>query len=367
VIGKFCADDCLPSMHSRVTLDCNRLGGLPIFPIHTDYAEKFRIFYNTTLPPLLICSECKAPKYLIAQFIDPQNTTHLSIYYIFVCNTAACIKKSSLEDRKARSYYAFSLDIPRPPVSQPLEIAKEPLEIPEKLTTIGLDDCLRKLNLSFQINPSLPSDRTAAKKEEWTGMLMSDHTSCFPPVFLAFKEFDLPNNDDTSMNAEAQDDYSIHSEDDYIEEEEFDNTDDNAMQFIEEALSEEFSSFQNEVDKQPWQCIRFAPGYPLPSGPLPEETAGPKCFLCGSVMQFTFQIMPAFFQCLDTESFYNKVDPDKNELASKSPPSLVDLLDTKSMEWSTLLVYRCPSCELQPLRETQLVMRELRLVFQMDI
>jgi len=85
-------------------------------------------------------------------------------------------------------------------------------------------------------------------------------------------------------------------------------------------------------------------------------------------MHFTFQIMPAFFQCIDTESFYNeKHSRESPSECNRTSSTILDLLDTRSMEWSTVLAFTCPSCLPLPIHGTPLSYQEISLVFQMDI
>ena len=360
--GKLTIDDVTSSAHSRISVRTPRLGGFPIIP------TEFMPFFKKEVLPKLQCTSCQKALYLVAQFCDPshkssiKNTT-LKVYYIFLCNSSACLNKTS-----QKCSFAFSIDVnseldTKFPEEEEAPASNVPgqLEIPQEITLDNLDALLAGLQTSIKPGPPMASSKVKEKglvHQDISSILLEGYPVSFPVVSLQFKPFPLPlaTLDMDEVDGDENEDYNIESEND---------TDVEGMEnFQEDILTEEFYRFEHEISKEPWQCVRVAPpSFPLPSSFIPEGSLL-TCDHCKLQPDFVCQIMPAFFQCIDPESYYSKNEND----ADRGTATLLELLDTKSMEWSTLLMFSCPFCpSLVNIPETQIMFQEIFVIVQLDI
>ena len=197
------------------------------------------------------------------------------------------------------------------------------------------------------------------------GVLLVDYPVSFPPVSVGFREMRVLEESASDSSDGPNDVYDIEEADS----EATDAEDSEHHQVVSDfkEFSEEYYDFEYELSKDPWQCIRFDPLHALLSCPL--SPGSPHCQRCPeSQLNYQFQLLPSFFQLIDTDAFSN--DNDSPNVHAKD--DLTALLQVSSMDWYTVLVSECPSCAPIPLTEPtqeslQFTFKQLACLVQRDI
>ena len=236
-----------------------------------------------TEPPSLkfTCKLCGSRLFFLVQFENSLEQSLRRVIYVFVCNTRSC-------SHAPESWLIFAQ---HEPASQSNE---------EIACKIGA--------LSLKSTSDAPD------------------FNCFNPgFFLYFEDEQIQKSEDNSallkkykVISDSHPDFDAEK----YESQTFSGFDKNALKF------------QRKVANQPKQCIRIS------SEPLLFEQLQVKqshCSICGASKLFEFQLMPAIFSFIPTESFTEHVPASKR---SKH------ILASNGMEWVTVLFYTCPkSCQ----------------------
>lgn len=294
-----------------------KIGGRPTW---------LRLTSVTEQPP--ICSQCRAPLYLLLQMDCPPaaRASHVDrVFYVFGCNSRVCTESGKrgvvrvLVQCLQSSATATATATSSPSVAAPKTLWDSIMDVSAIANSVS--------SLSLE----------ATTQEQAAGHFAVDYPCAFPATALHIVD-ELIAMHPRPKGKESRDptrmvlDANVSG----------DGWQSEAYEKMHIAgYDKVFRNFHTRVAHYPRQCVRYCPGgNPLPfsADPIPEI---PPCPTCSNPRRFELQLMPAILSKLPTSqaSYLGHIP---KHLRGKHP------LYDDGMAWGTILVYSCGVCSLGP-------------------